>query len=126
MERLDPAFRRMQRDTLHGAFWWGVLAAAFATVLALSFVISPNDIASGAVSFTPPCPMKMLLQRDCPTCGMTRAFAALGHGHWHEALAYNRAAPLVFLGCFAAMLFGVVGLYRSICAYRRALPRRVT
>jgi Protein of unknown function (DUF2752) len=116
----------MRRDTLHGAFWWGVLALAFATVLIVSFVVSPEDITSGAVTLAPPCPMRLLLQRDCPTCGMTRAFAALGHGHLSEALYYNRAAPIVFLGCFAAMLLGMNGLYRSICAYRRALPRRLT
>ncbi len=124
VEHAARANQQMRRDTLLGAFWWGVLVLAFAGAIIVSFVVSPEDIASGAVTLAPPCPMRLLFQQDCPTCGMTRAFAALGHGRFSEALHYNRAAPIVFLGCFAAMLLGMNGVYRSIGAFRRALPGR--
>jgi Protein of unknown function (DUF2752) len=54
--------------------------------------------------FYPRCPIYALTGWQCPGCGMTRALAALLHGHVAEALRWN---PLVLLvvGGFAAWVF---------------------
>jgi Protein of unknown function (DUF2752) len=126
VEREGDVHVRIKRNTLWGALAWGTLIVAFGGVIVVSFVVSPEDIASGAVWLSPECPMRLLLHRECPTCGMTRAFAAIGHGQWNEALGYNRAAPIVFFAFVAAIIFGLLGLYRSIDAYRHASTRRTT
>jgi len=126
VHRGDEEIRRVRRDILVGAIGWGVLIAAFASVMVVSLTVTPDDLASGRVAITPRCPMQAIFHRDCPTCGLTRGFAALGHGRWTEAIAHNRATPVAFGGCLAAIALGVGGLYRSIRAYRRVLPRRTT
>lgn len=39
----------------------------------------------------------------CPACGTTRALAAFFHGHFHQALAYNRNV-LVTAPCLVTLL----------------------
>jgi len=62
-------------------------------------------------SFYPRCPVLALTGWQCPGCGMTRALAALLHGHFAEALRWN---PLVLL-VVAAFLAWVV----TACLGRR-------
>ena len=45
----------------------------------------------------PLCPVKWLVGRDCPTCGVTRALFALMHGHMSAAAALNPIAFIVVL-----------------------------
>lgn len=122
----DDIRQQLRRDALHSVFWWAVLVLAFSGVVATALFVSPDDLDSGRIALSPPCPTQLLWHRPCPTCGMTRGFAALGHGRWQDALGYNRGAPVAFAGCVAAMLFGAAGLVRSIHAYRRVSPRRTT
>jgi hypothetical protein len=124
--RGDDIRQQLRRDALHGVLWWAVLVVAFASVVVTALVVSPDDLDSGRIALSPPCPTQLLWHRPCPTCGMTRGFAALAHGRWNDALGYNRGAPVAFAGCVAALLFGVAGLVRSIHAYRRVSPRRTT
>ena len=75
----------------------------------------------------PVCGFHWLTSRPCPLCGMTRALAALLHGHWSEALRLHALSPLalplilaVILGApgrkipwrALALLFGAYGLAR--------------
>lgn len=124
--RGDDNMRLLRRDALHGVIGWAVLVAVFAGVLVTARAVSPDAIESGLVSLSPPCPTQKLLHRPCPTCGMTRGFAALAHGRWDEALRHNRGAPVALAGWVAVLALGSVGLVRSIHAYRRVSPRRTT
>jgi hypothetical protein len=70
-----------------------------AFVLGTSVAVAPEDVERGRVTLSPPCHFKALFGRDCPTCGLTRGFMAMGHGRFGDAWRYNRAAPfLYFLG----------------------------
>lgn len=42
------------------------------------------------------CWSRILLGRDCPGCGMTRSFIAMGGGQLGHALAYNPLGPVLF------------------------------
>ncbi len=44
-----------------------------------------------------PCLFTLVFHRHCPGCGMTRAFDLLYTGHFQQALAMNKAVPIVFL-----------------------------
>jgi len=46
------------------------------------------------------CPIRELTGCPCPTCGMTRSFAALTQGHWQEAVTMHLFGPIL-LGVFA-------------------------
>jgi hypothetical protein len=48
------------------------------------------------------CGFHWLTGRDCPLCGMTRAFFALAKGHLGQAFGFNKLSPLGF-----AMLFSL-------------------
>ena len=69
-----------------------------------------------AVSFFAPsadrlptwCLFHALTSLPCPSCGMTRAFVALGHGHLAEAMAFNLASPLVYAAAWLAFGLAVV------------------
>jgi hypothetical protein len=102
------------------AFGIGLLAVIAA--LTVSFVVTPEDIESGRVVLTPICPTKRFLGFECATCGMTRAFTALGHGRLGDALGYNRLSPLAWVLVWVA---GVLAFRSALRAARdlRALAR---
>jgi uncharacterized ParB-like nuclease family protein len=60
-------------------------------------VVTPEDIEQGRVVLSPPCVWKQITGAPCPTCGLTRAFCALGHGRLGEALQLHVASPVVYL-----------------------------
>lgn len=67
-----------------------MVAAALGALLAATLALP-------GVDFLPrTCPFLLLTGLPCATCGMTRAFFALGHGRLGEALSLNHAAPLVY------------------------------
>jgi hypothetical protein len=63
----------------------------------------------GQAGFYPVCPVYALTGWQCPGCGMTRALAALLHGHVAEALGWN---PLV-LPVVAGFVAWVIAAYRT-------------
>ncbi len=71
-----------------------LLGAGAGLVVAGALLVSPDDLEAGRVVVSPPCPVRARTGRDCPSCGLTRGVAALGHGQWSRALAYNRASPV--------------------------------
>jgi Protein of unknown function (DUF2752) len=60
-------------------------------------------------AFYPRCPVLALTGWQCPGCGMTRAFAALLHGHWAMSWQYN---PL------ALLLLPVLAVYLGTSGWR--------
>ncbi len=100
-----------------------LLGAGGALVVAVALLVSPDDLDTGRVALSPPCPIKASSGRDCPSCGLTRGVAALGHGQWSRALAYNRASPLVLatsLAIVAGAAFVLARAGREGCSSRRA------
>jgi hypothetical protein len=41
--------------------------------------------------------MRIMFQRDCPGCGLTRSFIHLAHGDWRRSLAIHRVGWLLAL-----------------------------
>jgi hypothetical protein len=74
-----------------------VFAPSFAP-LAVARAVSPEDLDSGRVQLTPPCPLRAQ-GKPCWSCGLTRGFAAMARGRVHDARDYNRRAPALFVVC---------------------------
>lgn len=98
--------------------------AMLALPLAISFLVTPEDIESGRIVLSPPCAFRRVFGRPCPTCGLTRGFAALSHGRLALATQYNPLTVPVYgafwLGSIAALVLGA----RSALSLRamRSLP----
>ncbi len=71
------------------AAWWLVSAALGAWLLRSGWVLHLPVL----------CPFRRITGLPCPSCGMTRAMAALSHGAWDLAIACNVASPLVGALC---------------------------
>jgi Protein of unknown function (DUF2752) len=93
--------------------------APLALVIAISFAVTPDDIESGRVVLSPPCLFKLVLGRDCPTCGLTRAFAALSHGQLALATSYHRASIAVYVLFWIGTLVAAADGLRSTFRYVR-------
>lgn len=57
------------------------------------------------------CLFRAVTTLPCPSCGMTRAFVALGHGDISSALHFNLASPAVFAA--AGILF-VLSIFQAV------------
>jgi hypothetical protein len=53
----------------------------------------------GGIEIPQSCFIKTITGHDCPTCGITRSFIAIGHGDLGAALKYNPAGALAYLVC---------------------------
>lgn len=103
--------RFARTDAIGRLIAFAIAALVLGGSLGVSFLVSPEDIGSGRVALSPTCNVKRLFGRECPTCGLTRAFSALSRGRYSESLEYNRGGPLVYgvfwlgalvsLGCLA-------------------------
>ncbi|HEY3379522.1 MAG TPA: DUF2752 domain-containing protein [Armatimonadota bacterium] len=75
------------------------------------------------------CPFRLLTQLDCPGCGLTRAFRAMGRLDVWEAFRYNPLGPIIFFvavllwGYAVAVLLsgGRVGMPAGVVRWRRSL-----
>jgi hypothetical protein len=99
---LSGDVRWERRDALLRLIAFLSVALPLSVMLAISFMVTPGDIESGRVVLSGPCTFHQLFGLDCPMCGMTRAFAALGHGWLLAAWGYNRAAPIMYFAFWAA------------------------
>jgi len=89
---------------------WLVLAL----LLAGFCLISPETLARGPDL----CLWRALFHLPaCPACGSTRALAALFHGHWAQALDYNRNVVVTAPLLLAMLVDDLRGLLRA-CARR--------
>ncbi|MBX3270420.1 MAG: DUF2752 domain-containing protein [Sandaracinaceae bacterium] len=110
-----------------GAELFGVaLAAAFVLLVAgapvaISVAVSPEAIERGEVQLTPPCPVRAS-GAACPTCGLTRGFAAMSRLRIGEAHAYHGAAPWLWLGALTLTL-GAAAVIARVAAEARGRRR---
>ncbi|HEU4404103.1 MAG TPA: DUF2752 domain-containing protein [Polyangiaceae bacterium] len=110
--RVAPAAERGRR---RGALLAsGLSLALFGASLGVSFAVTPEDIEARRVVLSPTCHIKAMLGRECPTCGMTRAFSALSHGRVDDALRYNRGAPALYAAWWAAAAAALATFLRSL------------
>ena len=95
--------RASQEDALR-------LAAAFlglAALVALAIIPTPV-LERGPVI----CLWRNLFGIQCPTCGMTRAFSSVLHGHFRAAFQYNKLVTIIFPFTCAVLLRELVRLRR--------------
>ncbi len=100
-------------DEVHRGILYSVLFFPLAGALFVSFLVTPEQIESGQVQLTPTCQMKMIFDRPCPTCGLSRAFSAVSHGRFSDAMQYNRASLFFYAAWLVGALLGLVGLIRT-------------
>jgi hypothetical protein len=94
----------------------GVLLLATLTPLAISFLVSPEDIEAGRVRLTPPCPYRAAEGAPCIACGLSRAFSALSRGRFDDARRMNASSPFVYAGAWLTAAGAGLAL---IVAWRR-------
>jgi len=90
--------------SLQGRIFHGIVAALLAAAFAVS-ILQIGFWDSGAADDDPAgsiCVLRRATGLPCPTCGLTRAFYAMGRGAVGEAFEAHPLGPLVFV------LFGVV------------------
>jgi hypothetical protein len=89
----------------------GALVSPAAAVLIISCIVRSDRIESGAIRLGPECFMQQMIGRNCPGCGMTRAFCSVSHGEFRTAYRYN---PLILVYYPAAVLALVGGLFSFV------------
>ena len=88
---------------------WAVLLVA----LLLFVAVPPETLARGPDL----CVWKHLLHLDaCPACGSTRALAAFFHGHFAQALAYNRNVIITGPWLIGLLLYDAVHELRALAS----------
>lgn len=60
-----------------------------------------------------PCHFRMVLNRPCPTCGMTTSFALLVRGDLVNAWLANQAGVILALVCAVMIPWGIISLVRG-------------
>ena len=55
----------------------------------------------------PLCTFRQLVGLPCLTCGMTRAWVAMAHGHPGQGLGWNPLGVALFLATVGALLYGI-------------------
>ncbi len=114
---IPPTADYLRRDASLRMLAFGIAFLALAGSLLVSFWVTPESLDSGAVALWPTCWFRQIFGMPCPTCGLTRAFAAISHGQLDDALRFHAAA----LWVYAAFWLGAVA---SCAALLRAAHER--
>lgn len=120
--------RRLALRRLDIQSQWTVLIAS-SVVLILAFVLSvPGAAREDAVivpilnqPLPPLCSSKILFDRECPGCGLTRCFISMAHGDIVRAWLFNPAGVYFFLLVVAQLPYRtwqLSRLYRGKESYR--------
>lgn len=89
-------------ESRHSFYWPRLLALVLLAgslllpLLAFDWVTAPDSLVL--------CPLRAVTGIPCPSCGLTRAFAHLGRGHWPEALKFHPFSPLLFILALALVV----------------------
>jgi len=68
------------------------------------------------------CPFLLLTGHPCPSCGMTRAWHAMAHFHFADALRMNPLGVVLFLGACCWLVYAAVVLVGRTRAVRFDRP----
>lgn len=82
-----------------------ILGASGLAVIALSFALGPA-FWQGQADL---CAFHAMTGLPCPTCGMTRSFAATAHGQLGLAFHYHAFGPFAFVALLLASLWAFTG-----------------
>ncbi|MDF1740012.1 MAG: DUF2752 domain-containing protein [Verrucomicrobiales bacterium] len=93
-----------------------VLVAPTVTFLAVVALVGFARVYERSPIQAPSCGFRNTFGIPCLSCGGTRAFESLSHGHLLEAIAFN---PAVILGVVAVLIWFIVALTRF---YRGRAP----
>lgn len=121
---MPPEHAPARRALFEALAPWLAVFVPLAASLVLSFGITPEAIERGDIVLTPPCSIKRLTGRDCPTCGLTRAFAAMGHGDLTLARRYHRGAPALYAMYVFGAGLALAGTVRVVIRHH-ARPRSI-
>jgi len=69
-------------------------------VLAVSAIYTPENLPN-----LPLCSFKQMTGRPCPGCGLTRAFCAISHARFGEALYFNPFSYALYAGALGLALW---------------------
>ena len=120
---MNGFFRRRDRAEVLGiAFTAAFIFVLSAPPLAVSAWVSPEDIESGRVALSGPCPYKATHGAPCTSCGLTRGFAAMSRGRLGDAIGFNALTPWLYSAFVLGALSSSVVLVQ--CARRLVEIRR--
>lgn len=94
--------RVAQRDAQSSVRLHAVMLGLSLAVILLSMTLTlgnePGDVLLPFINLPLPtlCNLKRFTGLDCPGCGLTRSFIALGHGRLRDSIRFNPAGPLWF------------------------------
>ncbi len=77
-----------------------LIVVAFVLLAASVFQVSSGRVTlsrGGDLKLPRLCLTQQITGRDCPSCGLTRSFVALGHADFQAAWRYHRIGPLLYL-----------------------------
>lgn len=114
----------VRRDALLRLAAFAFLTLMLVGSLALSFVVTPEDIEAGRVFVAPTCSFKRLTGHPCLGCGLTRGFAAFSHGRVADGLGYNVLTPLFYAGFWVGGALSALATLRALrdLSASRSLP----
>jgi len=107
--RPSPSLSKTNRRVI---LWASLAVIGLSAVLSLGGSGERVMIPLLNVPLPPVCTMKRLLDVDCPGCGLTRSFVAMGHGQWQHAFGFNAAGPLWFALIAAQIPWQLIQLRR--------------
>ncbi|MGF1601975.1 MAG: DUF2752 domain-containing protein [Thermosynechococcaceae cyanobacterium] len=73
------------------------------------------------------CPIRHLTGIPCPTCGMTRSFAAIAQGNWEQAISFHLFGPVLFALFATIVVHAAIELktnHRWTTFYTQSICRR--
>lgn len=83
-----------------------ISGAAISTVLGAIILLSITlDAAPSKIPF---CLFRNVTSLPCPSCGMTRAFISLGHGHIYNAIVLNPSSIFVYVATLTGFILAVL------------------
>jgi hypothetical protein len=94
LSSIPPDLKRAQVDRRRGSL---VIVLSASAVIGLSLVLSRPPLPF------PRCLFRMVTGLPCPSCGLTRAFIALGHGRLAEACLQNIMSPVLLVALVAVL-----------------------
>ncbi len=101
------------------ALAYAVLFFPIAGSLVASFTFTPEQFDAAGGVLLPECSARALLGSACPTCGLSRAFSALSHGRWDDAVALHSGAPLAYAAWWLLGGASAAGLAGALADVRR-------